>query len=69
MWLGVRIEYLVSLVSNNSLHPTTGPVTTRAFARPAPDPVAGEPNVIFTGEIVASLQIPSTESNFCSVGS
>jgi len=31
--------------SNNSLHPTTGPVTTRAYARPAPDPVAGEPNV------------------------
>ena len=30
---------------NNSLHPTTGPVTTLACARPAPDPVAGEPNV------------------------
>ena len=36
------------VLSNKRLHPTTGPVTTRAFARPAPDPVAGEPNVMST---------------------
>ena len=62
MWLGVRIEYLVSLVSNNSLHPTTGPVTPRACARPAPDPVAGEPRCYMNQEwmrLVKHFKAPS----------
>ena len=43
-WSRLELERALNM-PNNSLHPTTGPVTTRACARPAPDPVAGEPNV------------------------